>query len=167
MREGVPFFMNKIAKYRPRIVCFLAKGIWEIFLREAYRLNPPPKPTPSTPKRPRAKSAPPRMQIVASKYFSPPSCNSEVEEPATPSPSQRQRKSRRPEVPKYDFDWGLQPFKVEHRRIGTVKARPVCQPQSNNTIFQERHLPRSRQRCSSSCQAPLLELSRTRCAPHF
>ena len=32
MKESVCVLMTKIAKYRPRIVCFLAKSVWEVFI---------------------------------------------------------------------------------------------------------------------------------------
>lgn len=45
MIQSVPNLLRKISKHRPRMVCFLGKGIWQIFINEAIR---PPERT-STP----------------------------------------------------------------------------------------------------------------------
>lgn len=42
MIENVPNLLRKIFKYRPRMVCILGKGIWQIFINEAVR---PPEST--------------------------------------------------------------------------------------------------------------------------
>ncbi|GJE94002.1 mismatch-specific DNA-glycosylase [Phanerochaete sordida] len=127
MRTGVPTLMTKLAKHRPRIVCFLSKGIWETFLREAYRLAAPSTPaSPSSsspiPTPPSGQLAQSRTPPVKSKYFgSPPAAEADVlpQLPAAP-PSPRKRSPAK--VPRHTFAWGLQPFKAVHRHTGAAEV---------------------------------------------
>ncbi|GBE89248.1 G/T mismatch-specific thymine DNA glycosylase [Sparassis crispa] len=55
---GVPVLLQKIARFRPQVVCFVGKGIWDAFeralplvRRETIQLDSPPTPSPSPSKR--------------------------------------------------------------------------------------------------------------------
>ncbi|KAJ3552107.1 hypothetical protein NM688_g4331 [Phlebia brevispora] len=122
MRAAVPDLVSKILKFRPRVVCFLAKSIWEIFIREVFRIfqDITSPPLPSTP----TKSSPGPSRngtpkLVASRFF--PREETPVDDPAEGSPgipgATKRKKGRRVAMPKYSFDWGLQPFKVVHRQL--------------------------------------------------
>ena len=40
---GAPALLRKIARYRPRVVCFVGKGIWDTFVRAAAPPDPSPR----------------------------------------------------------------------------------------------------------------------------
>ena len=121
MRGAVPDLMSKILKYRPRIVCFLARSIWDVFSKEVFRLAqallPPPVPeppkTPKRSKRPRKETP----KLVASRFFPTPSSSSPESTSAPSTPKTETKRGKRGQMPKYTFDWGLQPFKVVHRQL--------------------------------------------------
>ena len=116
MQASVCVLMSKIAKYRPCIVCFLAKSIWEVFIKEAYRMSP------STPVQLSLELASgfkaTALQCTrtrgASRFFQ----DTETKAASTTTAAKRKAGSdarRRPgKVPKYTFAFGLQPFKVVH-----------------------------------------------------
>ncbi|TCD61388.1 hypothetical protein EIP91_008525 [Steccherinum ochraceum] len=141
MISGVPTLSSKIAKYKPRIVCFLGKGIWQVFVKEASRLSSAAEPafqrndttllrqskyfTP-TPCRP---STPSSTPPTSSPYFSSP-----LRTPSTPVDSSLRSEGESDVLPQLDdvsrrevsatpksrtrhrdvFDWGLQPVKMPH-----------------------------------------------------
>ena len=43
MVEAVPAFLGKVARYRPRIVCFVGFGIWQIVERGLLKIAAPPE----------------------------------------------------------------------------------------------------------------------------
>ena len=147
MITGVPGLLRKITKYRPRIVCFVGKGIWQVFLkvvignpsRDTHLEMPSsslktsrffsgtPESRPSTPV---------GSQPTRSPYFSIPSKTpSTSREPSPPrrvvvgdvdtlpqlvsglESSQRAERTNARKA-RYVFDWGLQPVKIVHATDG-------------------------------------------------
>ena len=112
MKEAVPLLMTKLFHYRPRTLCFLGKGIWDVFRRQAFQLEAEVQPRIDFPscKRRRVKDRPgAEPMTVASKYFSSPEDGSQ----RVP----RARNSRNP-----SFQWGLQPFKIVHAQRGRTSG---------------------------------------------
>ncbi|KAH9943535.1 uracil-DNA glycosylase-like protein [Amylocystis lapponica] len=87
---GVPALLQKIARFRPRIVCFVGKGIWEAFER-------------ALPKGARAGTSPPPSSALA------PSAGSSTDKATlVRSPVGRRRAA------KLQFKFDVQPYKVMH-----------------------------------------------------
>ncbi|EKM48145.1 uncharacterized protein PHACADRAFT_203182 [Phanerochaete carnosa HHB-10118-sp] len=129
MRQGVPALMNKLAKYRPRIICFLSKGIWEVFLREAYRLaslsskETLPSLSPSSQSPPSSQSTPSRRASpLKSRFFDSTTHSRDDGSPEAIDASPTPRKRSKTKVPKHSFNWGMQPFKVMHRQPGSFSS---------------------------------------------
>ena len=128
MKAGVCELLTKIVKFRPRIVCFLAKSVWEIFIGELYRASHTPvsKPTKII-RTPRGETS--RSQSLVSSQFFPKEeavsaghASQASEQPTSPLGNTEKVRSRSSPVPKHSFAWGVQPFKLEHRQSGTSRA---------------------------------------------
>ena len=128
MRQAVPLLMNKLVKFPPRTVCFLGKGIWEVFLREAFRLKLPIRTSVAQndqgtlPSQRKTKAKTKHFALaqhqLPSKYFpSPVNRNGSIARTAE-SPSRKDQ--ARDRAPKESFRWGLQLFKIMHRKLGKL-----------------------------------------------
>ena len=118
MRRGVPALLAKIAKYRPRIVCFLSKTIWEVFRQETHQMvltqhadrfptpEDTPGPLPASPRKPL------RSRFFLQRKSADPSEDLDTQD--TP-PSQSPTRPRR-----HTFEWGAQPFRIVHDSPGTL-----------------------------------------------
>ena len=125
MKGGVRDLMTKIAKYRPRIVCFLAKSVWEVFIKQVYHMSRPPvTQAQSAPRKSPSSSKTPRT-LRSSRFFSGmedtavDTSHSKGRKESTAESSHVDTPKARVQVPKYHFEWGLQPFKTTHRQMCT------------------------------------------------
>lgn len=103
---GVPELLEKIARLRPRIVCFVGKGIWDAFERTA------------------------RIQIAqaSSPTAAPALSTPQVSEGGRTLPQKRERvsgvaRNRKRATTKSEFAWDIQRYKVVHSAEsgGTVR----------------------------------------------
>lgn len=124
MRQGTPILLEKIAKYRPRIVCFLSKTIWEVFQQETRWLHlealndQPPTPKDKHHLCPTSPTKPLRSRFFLLPQTSEGNTEDHSAEQATGSqPTARQHA--------YKFEWGPQPFKVVHEISGTRPTLPL------------------------------------------
>ncbi|KAI0337322.1 DNA glycosylase [Trametopsis cervina] len=118
MNGGVPVLMDKLVKYRPKMICFLGKGIWEVFRKQAFTSQastsrdlasvPSSEPLNKDIKR---TSTTPRV-TVASKYFIHIPKTDERPPQHASSPSISTKQKAKP------FEWGLQPYKVVYKESG-------------------------------------------------
>ncbi|KAI0076151.1 DNA glycosylase [Panus rudis PR-1116 ss-1] len=98
MVSGVPVLLSKIARFKPRVVCFVGKGIWTVFHKEASK----------------------RVDVSSSHVSSESSSASttptdpSVEEDNKPAKSAKKSKAKSAKTQHVIFDWGLQPCKVVH-----------------------------------------------------
>ena len=109
MINGVPLLLDKIKQYRPRIVCFVGKGIWDVFVKEATKITasavktePEPTSTPSP--------SSSRVQTPAQDDQTP----DVLPSPAVPTPRRGKAKAKRSVKGKVVFAWGIQPIRVVH-----------------------------------------------------
>lgn len=103
MKSGVPVLLSKIARLRPLIVCFVGKGIWEIFRKEISRLIDTASPidtsgTELTIKQETSEDAVEAVATVARKG----------------STRKKTRTAPKSKAKKDVFSWGIQPFKCVH-----------------------------------------------------
>lgn len=92
MISGVPILLNKIRRFRPCIVTFVGKGIWEIFIKESPKLVQTVEPA-----------------TLSSGFDAPlPDVNKSSSKLTSKSKGKAKRKT------KTTFEWGIQPFKVLH-----------------------------------------------------
>ncbi|KAI0695721.1 uracil-DNA glycosylase-like protein [Cytidiella melzeri] len=109
MKNGVPILMDKLVKYRPHTVCFLGRGIWDVFRQQAFKLkHTTPRSSPDSLPQPRSAETglrPPDHVHVSSSVSSRHFCSLITEK-------KQETASRN------SFKWGLQPFKIVYRQIG-------------------------------------------------
>ncbi|KAI0791652.1 uracil-DNA glycosylase-like protein [Irpex lacteus] len=142
MNEGVPLLMDKLIKYRPRTLCFLGKGIWDVFRTQAFKSvskpttrRPSPRKKSSTPKGADSSeassiwvSSPRPKDPVSSKYFNTESNYTVPSSPPSPLPEQRVGPPEarvKPHSTKPSFKWGLQPFKLVYPKKVNGRSFPV------------------------------------------
>ncbi|CCL98052.1 uncharacterized protein FIBRA_00046 [Fibroporia radiculosa] len=106
MRAGVPVLLSKITRFRPRIVCFVGRSIWEAF----YRVLVGP---------PSSRSQPATSIGDETEGLSGGASNARAE--ASEAPSGKTKKARPKELKRRSptskaarFDFGIQPYKVVH-----------------------------------------------------
>ncbi|KIP03935.1 hypothetical protein PHLGIDRAFT_129842 [Phlebiopsis gigantea 11061_1 CR5-6] len=113
MRQGTPTLLEKIAKYRPRIVCFLSKTIWEVFRQETSCLHLKAlEDQPSTPKDKHYLRSTSPTKPVRSRFFPFPQDSTGNTEDDSAAQAAGSQPAARPHS--YKFVWGPQPFKVVH-----------------------------------------------------
>ncbi|CAL1708129.1 unnamed protein product [Somion occarium] len=104
---GVPVLLSKIARFRPRIITFVGKGIWEVFIKEASKLIPVLESTQDD-------------ETSASSGSTTPITDDGDSATADKLPSKqrqttkRKGKSKGKKSKKSTFDWGIQPYKAVH-----------------------------------------------------
>ncbi|TCD64990.1 hypothetical protein EIP91_003356 [Steccherinum ochraceum] len=118
MISGVPVLLHKIATHRPRIVCFVGKGIWDVFVKEATKASADvPGAIPGSPSTPGLSTSIPGGMDTPRDEF-----KEEEDEDVlpslvkTPAPvgSKRGKQAKRGKKVKTVFNWDIQPFKVVH-----------------------------------------------------
>lgn len=121
----MPILMSKLVQCRPRTLCFLGKGIWDVFHQQLCKLKLNMKLQPNFPSRKckQRKRHPARgSPTVASKYFcthqSPSQDTAAVLSASSGSPEHEAHLKSRNER---SFKWGLQPFKIIHQRLGIIQ----------------------------------------------
>jgi hypothetical protein len=118
MIQSVPSFTAKLAKYRPRIVCFVGKGIW-VIVEAAFR-----KQVEATSQDPSRKD---NIANVESRTDTDDAGEDPLLPPSTPRKSSTNRRSKnRPKATSNSFDYGLQPYKLVYtdvtcKSLGVVK----------------------------------------------
>lgn len=166
MRKGVPKLMDKIARYRPRIVCFLSKAVWEVFLRESFRLTngayyttpivTAPMGSPSTTRSPPGPSKSLRSQFFeTSKDDDNDGLDGQAPGSSQPIPNHAPRV-------RYKFQWGAQPFTAKHHHAGKLPHPSMPDLLNLCSMYQLRTAPLLKKPCSLSFRAHQLELSDTR-----
>lgn len=159
MINGVPILLRKIVRFRPRVVCFVGKGIWEVFVKEATRtvlsstvlpLDSPSTPGPSTPRTP---STPVGEDIK--EEVDPDVLPSLV---TTPKRTVGKKPKRAPKV-KILFKWGIQPVKVilpdaDHGTRDIVETLFFVMPSTSGRVVSHQ-VSRTPDVSGSSCPAVL------------
>ncbi|KAH8102047.1 uracil-DNA glycosylase-like protein [Cristinia sonorae] len=105
MIQGVPVLLQKIAEHRPRVVCFVGKGIWDVFAKEAIKLSLDGHVLRTNAPSGFSFPLPVNGQAVKTGNDDP---------SALAVPSKRGKQPIRPRKVKIIFGWGLQPIKVVH-----------------------------------------------------
>lgn len=118
--------VDKIAKYRPRILCFMGKGIWDIFRQQAFKLESSNRSSISSlndkmrdGKGASRPSSQPAGSLVKSKYFAAP------EVPAQSGSLDSSPQVSQGKPVKKSFACGLQPFKIIHRQVSEYQLHSL------------------------------------------
>jgi thymine-DNA glycosylase len=120
MKEAVPLLMDKLVKYRPRTLCFLGRGIWDIFRNQAFNLKAmdrcaAPACSPRKHANKDSKLSQMKIPLVPSKYF--------LNESYKNLPHNKLEDKREART----FSWGLQPFKLVYRQHGAyLSSIHIC-----------------------------------------
>ena len=114
MINGVPILLSKITEYRPRIVCFVGKGIWDVFLKEATK-NITTSSSSSLTSTGETSSTSGKDESEPAVELDPAASIAL----AMPTPKRRKNgKSKKTGKAKIAFNWGIQPVKVAHPDSG-------------------------------------------------
>lgn len=111
MISGVPVLLHKIAEHRPLTVCFVGKGIWEIFAKEAMKIFTAVVVTPSTPGPSSPSTQTPSTPVDEEVKEELPLADTPTPTGVTPKSG---KKPKRAAKTKMSFNWGIQPIKVVH-----------------------------------------------------
>ncbi|THH32830.1 hypothetical protein EUX98_g1337 [Antrodiella citrinella] len=106
MINGVPVLLCKISEYRPRVVCFVGKGIWDVFVKEATKISAVTE-TAGSSSTPTSSSIPISPTDEKAK-------EEEADSLPTRATSRSTNKSKRIRKANNVFKWGIQPIKVVH-----------------------------------------------------
>lgn len=136
MRRSVPVLVDKIAKYRPRILCFMGKGIWDIFRQQAFKLESSNRSSISSlndkmrdGKGASRPSSQPAGSLVKSKYFAAP----EVPVQSGGMLDSSSQVSQGKPVKK-SFACGLQPFKIIHHQASEYQLHSLLLLKTSLTL---------------------------------
>lgn len=127
MRRGVPKLLKKIVKYRPRVVCFLSKAIWEAFRQETSCLSRSNTgDQPSTPQDLPAPCTSSPTKLMRSRFFpirEPLGDHEGVDGPSLVKTTTSQVGAQ---LHRYKFQWGPQSLKLEHDIKGAQSTVLHC-----------------------------------------
>jgi len=118
--KGVPVLLAKITRFRPLVVCFVGKGIWDIFFREVKKLADNSRIIPQepiTPMEPRISTSSGASTPMASQDVKVEMSAVAVNPSAKATNARRKVKnSKNPRAKKAgrSITWGIQPCKVVH-----------------------------------------------------
>ncbi|KAL4244427.1 Uracil DNA glycosylase family 2 [Abortiporus biennis] len=126
---GVPILLGKIARFQPLIVCFVGKGIWEVFLKEAMKMVSlsPNQTIPSLDENPAAESASSGSATPLAGQTSDMDAKPESSSQTNLTEGSKQPKkklsSKRKGKKISKFEWGIQPCKVVHQTNSSLPSK--------------------------------------------
>lgn len=128
MISGVPALLMKIARLRPYVVCFVGKGIWEIFRKEISKLvntvSPNSEAAAVAGSEPTSSSSTPKSSEIIAKEKDPEYENEAqlvgAAKKASIKKTTESKKSKRSVTQKLVFSWGIQPYKTVHSCRGIL-----------------------------------------------